>query len=147
MLRLARKFSKISNLGVIFVLTTSLVTQSCQEECASLVTVLTTGTSQQRAIVILRLDSVSSVSLKLKVSTVRPVLKATMEMPSTVTVWNVHATYLAQILRGLLVTGTLASVTVFQMLLESIVMNVLKTIGKLPVERVVRHVPVTQLVR
>ena len=128
-------------------LTTSLDIQSCQEECASLVTVQTTGTPQQRATVILILDSVSSVSLKQKGSTVRPALKATLEMPSTATVWSVHVTCLEQTPRGLLVTGTRASVTVCQMLSESSVMNVLRTIGNLQVERVVRHVPVTQLVR
>ena len=125
---------------------TSLVTQSYLEENVNPVIVPTTGTSLLRVTVTLSLVSVSSVCLRLRVSTVRDVLRDTLEMLSTITVRSAPVTCWALIQRGLHVTETLASVTVCPMLLETTVMSVLRIIGTLQVERVVKHVPVIQLV-
>ena len=66
-------------LGVTFVLTISMVTQSCLEACVSLVTAQTTGTAQLRAIVTLTLGSASSVCSTPRASSARDVWRDTLE--------------------------------------------------------------------
>ena len=147
------------SVGATFVLTISMVTLSCLEACASLVTAPTTGTAQPRATVTLTPGSASSVCSTLRALSARGAWRDTLETRSAVSAVSAPVMCSELILKSMSliktssfgisellsfsafpVIGRQESVIVFQMLSETTALNARKITGKLQVERVVMPV-------
>ena len=145
--------------GATFVLTISMVTLSCLEACASLVTAPTTGTAQPRATVTLTPGSASSVCSTPRASSARDAWRDTLETRSAASAVSAPVMCSELILKSksLLKTSSFGislllsfsafpvterqeSVIVFRMLSETTALNARKITGKLQVERAVMPV-------